>query len=453
MTNEELWRACLAELELNISPTHFKTWFVESSILSKKGELVELGFKNAYTKQIVEDRYHGQIKAILERLAGTKINLVFKVAAKPKPSKEESMGPLFHHGLRDQKEVNQKIKKESGLFPHYNFENFVVGSNNNLAHAVAIAITNNPGRVYNPFFLYSQVGLGKTHLTQAIGNKIAEAHPQLKVLYCTAESFANELIDAIQSGDRAKTEKFRKKFRGADVWLIDDVHFIAGRESTQEEFFHTFNHLHQAQKQIVVTSDRPPREISKLEERLSSRFSGGMIADMQPPDIDVRVAILRRKREQENLQISDEALELIAQKSPSNIRELQGLLLQVTTFAKSQGKEITPELIQETLGEQDKTNAQKINPKEIMQAVCTYYSINQKDLKGKRRLKEVVLPRQMFMYLTRQLAETPYMGIGELLGGRDHSTIIYGVEKIEGVIQNDAKLKQDVVNIKQTLGI
>lgn len=450
MTNEELWRACLAELELNISPTHFKTWFVESSLLSKKESLVELGFKNAYTKQVIEDRYHGQIKTILERLTGEKINLIFKVVAKPeKKIEEKNMGPLF----QAPKETPQKTREESNLFSQYTFENFVVGSNNNLAHAVAVAIANKPGKAYNPFFLYSQVGLGKTHLIQAIGNKILETGSQLKVLYCTGESFANELIDAIQSGDRAKTEKFRRKFRSVDVWLIDDAQFIAGRESTQEEFFHTFNHLYQAQKQIVLTSDRPPRDIAKLEERLSSRFAGGMIADMQPPDIDVRVAILRRKREQENLQISDEALELIAQKSPPSIRELQGLLLQVSTIARSQGAEITAEVVYKVLGGHQNNAEKKLAPKDIIQAVCTYYSVRQKDLKGERRLKEIAFPRQVAMYCLRRFAGIPFMGAGELLGGRDHSTIIHGVDKIEKALQEDAKVKQDVANIRQTLGI
>jgi len=442
MTNEELWEAALAELELTLSEGNFKTWFPQTTILKREKRLIEIGCPTSYSRDRLEQRHYHQIKKILDRLTGEANELIFTVNTSPKLP-EKPLGPLLSPQPPPQKGI--------GLFPNYTFENFVVGPCNNLAHAVAQAVVQKPGRVYNPFFLYSGVGLGKTHLIQAIGNEILKKHPQLSVLYCTGESFTNELLDSIQSGSRKTTAKFRKKFRSTDVLLIDDIQFIAGRETTQEEFFHTFNALFMEKKQIVLTSDRPPQDIAKLEERLSSRFVGGMLADIQPPDFDVRVAILRNKARALRVQVPDEVIDAIAAAVETNIRELEGTFHQVLTYAKTQNLELNVDTVKKALG--SKFLSQKVSPtpREILQAVCSYYTVKLKELRGKRRPKEIVRPRQVAMYLLRTMTELPLTQIGELLGGRDHTTVMHGVEQIEKLTQENIQLREQIRVIKKQI--
>lgn len=442
MTNEKLWEAVLAELELNLSKGNFKTWFFQTSILKRENRLIEIGCPTSYSRNRLEQRHYHQIKKVLDRLTNQENELIFSVDTSPKlPGKP--LGPLF--------EEKQKNQKGIGLSESYTFANFVVGSCNNLAHAVALAVSQKPGQAYNPVFFYSGVGLGKTHLVQAIGNEVLNNHQNLSVLYCTGESFTNELLDAIQSGQRQATAKFRKKFRETDVLLIDDIQFIAGRETTQEEFFNTFNALFMAKKQIVLTSDKPLREIAQLEERLLSRFAGGMIADMQPPDIDVRTAILRNKAQALKVNIPDEAIDTIAERVETNIRELEGTFHQVLTYAQTQNLKLTPETVLKILGENFKKQKIKTTPKKILTEICTYYTIKPTDLKGKRRLKEIVRPRQITMYLLRNLTELPLTQIGDVLGSRDHTTVMYGIKKIENLIKENIQVREQINVLKQQI--
>ena len=312
-----------------------------------------------------------------------------------------------------------------------------------------------PGEIYNPVFIYSGVGLGKTHLMQAIGNFILKNKPGMKVIYTTGESFTNEMIDAIQSGKgkgRYASNDFRNKYRKADVFLIDDVQFIAGKDATQEEFFHTFNALYLAQKQIVITSDKPPKDFTNLEERISSRFNSGIIVDMQTPDVETRIAILRARRDKDGDTISNEVINIIAETVTTNIRELEGAYLRLLSVAKATGTDVTPDTALLTLGQTIKErNKKPVNMNEILNAVCNYYSIKSADLKGKKRTKELVLPRQVVMFLIKDLTNTPYMTIGDFLGGRDHTTVMHGVDKIGEEVRTKQTIREDIVNVKQML--
>ena len=430
----------MEQLELDLSPAAFKTWFSETRILRKDGLLIEIACPTFYVKERLEKYYQGQIKKILDGITKKETGVAFKVKSFERIPNE--LGPLFE---KEKKLPLQKIK-QGGLSPRYTLTNFVVGNNNNLAHAVALGVIEHPGKRHNPFFLYSDVGLGKTHLLQAIGNEILRRNPELKVLYITSEDFTNQLIQAIQN---RRTASFKRKFRNTDVLLIDDIQFIAGRESSQEEFFHTFNALYLEQKQIVLTSDRPPKEISKLEKRLSSRFGSGMIADMQAPDVDVRLAILRKKREVLRLKIPDKVLAFIAEAVPSNIRDLEGALNRVVTLAQTQEKEPTIEIAQKILGEVP----QKVppTPEKIINYVCTYYTLRTKDLVGKRRLQRIARPRQIAMYLMKNLTSMTLSEIGDFLGGRDHTTVIHGVGKIEGLVGEDSGIREQVSVIKSQI--
>lgn len=443
MDNKELWKTILDELEVEIPKTHFKSFFPQTKLIKNKQGRVEITCPNLYTKTRIEKDYQKQIKKIVDRFTKKDNQLKFSVQKETAKPTKSSLGPLF-----------QKSKKQRGigLSPQFSFDNFVVGNNNNLAHAVAQAVVERPGVAYNPFFLYSGVGLGKTHLVQAIGNATLERHDDLTVLYCTGESFTNELIDSIQSGSRKNTTQFRNKYRSVDILLIDDVQFVAGREGTQQELFHTFNELFMAKKQIVLTSDKPPKEIAKLEERLSSRFAGGIIADMQTPDVDMRTAILRKKAQSLNVSVPDEVTDAIAQNIESNIRELEGYFHKVLIHAQTKNVPLTKELVAEVLGADFATNKTEITPHKIIKTVCSFFALKPKDLRGKRRFKEIVLPRQITMFLLRDLLETPYMEIGDLLGGRDHTTIMHGEEKIQKLLAENTKIREQVNALRTQIG-
>lgn len=440
MDAHTLWQTTLEQLKLNTSAAEFQTWLAQTSLESYRENRLQINCPSPYIKKKLATTYKSQIKSVVDRITETKNELVFQVK-EPVQKKTHELGPLFKEKEKEKSRRKQK-QKESGLAPHYTFANFVVGSNNNLAHAVAQGIIQNPGERYNPFFLYSKVGLGKTHLIQAIGNEILTRHPNLKVLYCTSENFANQLIQSIQN---RTTAAFKKKFRNMDVLLMDDIQFIAGRESTQEEFFHTFNALYMEQKQIVLTSDKAPKEIPDLEERLSSRFGSGMLADMQFPDFDIRLAILQKKSEELQLNLNSTVLEYIAEATPSNIRELEGALNQVVTSAEANGIKPTEELARKILGEP--MQKKPPTPNEIINIICDYYTLNPKDLKGRRRPVRIARPRQVAMYLMRKETQLPYEEIGNQLGGRDHTTVMHGVEKIEKLIHNDSGIKSQVMEI------
>jgi len=448
MDHTKIWKVVLAELEIDTDSSHHKTIFKHSESLSFKDGVFEFSVPTDYTKGIVETKYFTKIQEIISRVASEQVALKTHIKA-PIDKRVNNMNdfsdtPMF-------KNVNTPIvAKSEGLYPQFTFDKYIVGSHNRLAHAVAMAITENPGKAYNPFFLYSQVGLGKTHLVQAIGNQIKFKFPELRVVYTSGEQFVNELLEAIR-GATNRGKVFRDKYRSADVLIIDDVQFLAGKEATQEEFFNTFNTLHMAKKQIILTSDRPPREIKKLEDRLTSRFAAGMMADIGETDIETRIAILQSKNEQMAVDADPDVIERISEYIDTNIRELEGSFLQVITAARASGKGISKELVDEVLKgiKQERTSTTSVN--DIVRAVSTYYDIKISEIKGKKRQKHIARARQVCMYMLRDITKTPYETIGDILGGRDHSTVIHGVNKIETETVNNDMLKTEIKSIEKNL--
>ncbi len=368
----------------------------------------------------------------------------------------QASGDVFQLSILNPKEAADyqsgavEVKKPTvNLNDRYTFESFVVGSGNRFAHAASLAVAEAPADAYNPLFIYGGVGLGKTHLMHAIGHYILKQRPEARLEYVTSETFTIELVTAIQTN---RNVQFREKYRNVDVLLIDDIQFIAGRDSTQEEFFHTFNALFNAGKQIVISSDRPPKEIARLEERLRSRFLSGLIADIQRPDMDTRCAILRSKAREELMDVSEDVIQMIAQNVDSNIRELEGSLTRLSAYSNLSGRPISVELAQEALREIiTEHQPRSVTPQDVLNAVSTYYSIEIEDLIGPRRSRNITIPRQMIMYLSRQLTDVSLPRIGDLLGGRDHSTILHGCAKIEGLIQTAAPIKAAVSDITKQL--
>ena len=454
---KEFWKAVLADIQIahKNADTAYGSLLNKTSVEKLSENEIDISCPDAFHKRNVEKKLLNTIQQSVNKIAKKqlKINVVVTKKDRSVP-KETTLGPLFQPERGRNEVIREKMEK-SGLVPRFTFEQYVLGKSNQLAYAIATAVAERPGEVYNPVFIYSGVGLGKTHLIHAIGNQILKTKPTLKVVYTTGESFTNELIESIQSGKgRGKytSNEFRNKFRKTDVLLIDDIQFIAGREATQEEFFHTFNALYMSQKQIVITSDRPPKDFQNIAERITSRFYSGIIADIQPPDMEMRVAILRNKRDQNNDAIPNPVIDFIAERVTTNIRELEGAYLRVLTFAKTTGSEITLEFTAQTLGQTIKEAlAKPVNINQILKAVCNYYSVKTSDIKGKRRTKELVIPRQVAMYLIKDLTQIPFMTIGEFLGGRDHTTIMHGVRKIEEELVQYPKTKQDVTNVKQII--
>lgn len=456
--HKEFWKAVLGEVELSMSSMVFKSLVARTFVENISEETISIICEDNFVKDNLEKRHYDLVSSAIKKVANKNLRMEVSVKKITKTKEQVppsgNLGPLFSP-QKPQEELLREKQIRSNLSPKFTFENYIMGKNNNLAFAIATAVADKPGELYNPVFIYSGVGLGKTHLIQAIGNQILKNKPGTKVIYTTGEAFTNELIEAIQIGKgkgKYSTNEFRNKFRKADVFLIDDIQFVIGRETTQEEFFHTFNSLFMEQKQIVITSDRPPKDFVNIAERITSRFSSGIIADIQPPDFEMRTAILRNKRDLNRDALPNNVLDFIAEKITTNVRELEGAYLQVLTFAKATGAELTPETAARALGQSIREKQLKnVNLNDILKAVCTYYSVKTADIKGHSRVKELVLPRQIIMYLMKELTGTPLMTIGEFLGGRDHTTIIHGIDKISKEVQKTAKLKQDIENVKQTI--
>ena len=347
--------------------------------------------------------------------------------------------------------LNECIEK-ANLNPKYTFDTFVVGSNNNFAHAASLAVAESPGEMYNPLFIYGGVGLGKTHLMHSIAHFILERNPETKVLYVTSESFTNELIEAIRNNNNTATARFREKYRNIDVLLIDDIQFIIGKESTQEEFFHTFNSLHSAKKQIIISSDKPPKDMEILEERFRSRFEWGLIADITLPDYETRMAILHKKEEMDGYNINEEVIKYIANNIKSNIRELEGAFNKVMASAKLEQKDVTLELAEQALKDIISPDEKRvITPEYIISIVAEHYNVTTADLCGNKRSSKIVIPRQVAMYLCRELTSTPLKSIGKSLGNRDHTTIMHGIEKMEKEIITDSNLNNTIDILKKKI--
>lgn len=449
MTNDQLWQAALGELELLISKANFTTWF-KNTFISEVGEKnIVVGVPNGFTKAWLESKYHQFIQKALQNVSKEPIlTILYRVESRAHKVNQ----PIIDTGVTAPEKVVEMAnisQNTAGLDPRYTFEAFVVGKGNELARAAARAIVEQPGKVYNPLFIYGGVGLGKTHLMQAIGHEIRKKHKNKKVLYVSSERFTNEFIQAVSKGGG---EKFKNFYRGVDILLIDDIQFLAGKEGTQEEFFHTFNALHNDQKQIVVTSDRPPKSIPALEARLVSRFEWGMVADIAQPDLETRIAILESKCREKTYTLPRDILQYIASVIQSNIRELEGALNRIMAYHSLNQIAPTLDSTKTILG--SIVQSQKrggVTTKALVQAVADYYDIQVEDLSGSSRKRELVEPRQIAMFLLREELHTSFPSIGHEFGGRDHTTAMHACSKIAELAQKDEKIKQDIVLIKQRL--
>lgn len=460
MADEELWQAALAEIELSISKANFITWFKNTAIVSNDSGAVVIGVPNGFAKEWLENKYNLYILRALRNIDPEvkSVSCVISTAqsgkAHPTPAKESCqmvdavIAPVAKKpSSRDI--FSKSVDFETNLNPRYAFDNFIVGGNNELARAACFAVSQNIGRIYNPLFIYGGVGLGKTHLIQSIGNELLKNNPDHKVKYITSERFTSELIDSIKN---QKINDFKEHYQKMDLLIIDDIQFISGKEKTQEEFFHIFNHLYQLNKQIVLSSDRPPKAIQILEERLRSRFEGGMIADVTQPDLETRMAILEKKISDENIQIGHDAVRFIASNIKNNIRELEGALNRVVVSAQLIKKDIDENFVASQLSELISSGKRKgITHKHIIKAVSEFYDIKPEDLIAKNRKQEIVRPRQIAMYLMRSELQLSYPGIGDKLGGRDHTTAIHAFEKINRSLQADDKLSEELQAIKDQM--
>lgn len=443
MNADQIWQAALGELQLQMTKPTFDTWLKNTRAISYEDGTLIIGVHNAYAKDWLENRLMSIIKRTLVGIVGRAVEARFVLDTKTLGEEDPLL--LLPSSAPQSETSTAKNPPSMMLNSKYTFSTFVVGPSNRLAHAAALAVAENPARSYNPLFIYGGVGLGKTHLMHALGHACQDKG--LRVLYASSEKFTNELINSIRNHS---TEDFRNRYRTIDVLLLDDIHFIAGKESTQEEFFHTFNALHAANKQIVISSDRAPKAILTLEERLCSRFEGGLIADIQPPDLETRIAILRFKRESLLMPVPDQVIEYIAHKFLSNVRELEGALNRVVAEAMSERQPLTVEsavvAVQGML-----INQKKCTPDAVIEAVADFYSLSPEELKGRSRNKKVIKPRQIAMYLARQETQASLPQIGKVLGERDHTTVLYGLKKISDQTERDEILRREILAIRKML--
>lgn len=450
MDNEQLWQAVLGELELLISKANFTTWFKNTFIASLDGENIIVAAPNAFTKAWLEKKYREQILQALKNITNEGVKKINFIVETKKPGLTKQLVDAVAPRSSSASGANEGAEMNKfGLNKKYVFDNFIVGKGNELAHAAARAVTEKLGETYNPLFIYGGVGLGKTHLIQAIGNEILKKNPQAKILYINSERFTNDYVQAIKTG---QTESFKKHYRTVDVLLIDDIHFMSGKEQTQEEFFHTFNALHQNNKQIVLSSDRPPKAIPDIEQRLISRFEWGMIADIAAPDLETRIAILQAKCQEKNCLLEKEVIEHLAKVIQNNVRELEGALNRIIAYHQLNKSLPTLDSTKQVLQAMTISSPRgNITPKKIIEATSVYFDITIEELTGACRRKEMVLPRQIVMYLMREEIKSSYPAIGQELGGRDHTTAIHACNKIGLALEKDDKLKNDLLLIKQKL--
>ncbi len=441
---EELWSNVLAQVEKKISKPSFETWLKSTKMLTYQGDTVTIAAPNSFARDWLDTHYVHLIAGILTELTGEGLSIRFVV---PKDQNIEDFSlpkPILPMKDQEQPEFSPGM-----LNSKYTFDTFVIGSGNRFAHAASLAVAEAPAKAYNPLFIYGGVGLGKTHLMHAIGHYVQEHNPNAKVVYLSSEKFTNEFINSIRDN---KTVDFRNKYRSVDVLLIDDIQFLAGKEQTQEEFFHTFNTLHEESKQIVISSDRPPKEIPTLEDRLRSRFEWGLITDITPPDLETRIAILRKKAKADGLDIPNEVMMYIANQIDSNIRELEGALIRVVAYSSLVNKDMNADLAAEALKDiMPNAKPRKITILDIQKTVGEHFHIRLEDFTAKKRTKSIAFPRQIAMYLSRELTSFSLPKIGEEFGGRDHTTVIHAHEKISTLLKEDQALQQDLKQIKSLL--
>ncbi len=452
MPKNKYWQDCLSALEKKISPQNFSTWIRPIRFVDITGNLVHLVVPNRFIRDWINENYQELIEQTISQLINDKCQIKFEIST-TKAINNNTISenkPEIEVIKNIENRNSEKEKNNSGLYLNdkYTFEDFVPGSSNQFAYAAAMAVANNPATTYNPLFIYGGVGLGKTHIINAIGNEIIKNNNNLKVCYYSSEKFMNELINCLRY---AKMDEFRQKFRSMDILLIDDVQFIAGKERTQEEFFHTFNALYESHKQIVVTSDKFPKDIPGLEERLRSRFEWGLIADIQPPDIETKQAILKMKADQNGIYLPEDVTLFLANSISSNVRELEGYLIRIGAYASLTSTPINLNMAKEILKNILIEKNKEISIEEIQKNVAAYFSVKVSDLKSAKRLKALVIPRQIAMYISRQLTSCSYPEIGDKFGGKDHSTIIHAIKKIEKQLEEDYQLKITVENLKNSL--
>lgn len=451
MTNEELWQAALGGLELSLSKANFTTWFKNTFIISQDSGKVIIGVPNNFTKTWLENKYHKDILKSLQNVTNNAVKeVLYRIESPKKPTISQSLKETAKQKEKGYFPAIEEKKNGFGLNPRYTFATFVVGKGNELANAACLAVAQKPGQVYNPLFLYGGVGLGKTHLMQAIGHEVAKRFPDKKIIYVTCEKFTNEFIRSISEGD---IDKFKKTYRSADILLVDDIQFLAGKDGTQEEFFHTFNTLHQNNKQIVISSDRPPKAIPALESRLLSRFEWGMIADIAQPDLETRMAILKSKCAEKNYTLDNEIISFIANTIQSNVRELEGALNRIAAYHDLNNTKPTLESVRNILSSINsyKRSGVGVTARQIINAVSEFYEISNSDLTGSSRKRGLVTPRQIAMFLMREEIKSSYPSIGQELGNRDHTTAMHAYEKIREALDKDEKVRNDINLIKQKI--
>ncbi|MDP2924396.1 MAG: chromosomal replication initiator protein DnaA [Candidatus Omnitrophota bacterium] len=439
---EKIWLAGRDQLKVILGETSFDTWINPLKYKKIEGLSLFLEAPDGFFKNWVETTYLTQIKQALKEVTQKDFEVTFEV--NPNLLKRVTNKIFKTIGESFQEEPQDSLRLNS----RFTFDNFIVGASNRMAHAASLAVASAPGKSYNPLFIYGGVGLGKTHLMQAIANHALGQNPQAKIKYISSEKFTNELILSIQN--RA-TEKFRQKYRNIDILLIDDIQFLAGKEASQEEFFHTFNVLYDYHKQIVVSSDRPPKEIPRLEERLVSRFSWGLVVDIQPPDFETRVAILNKKLEKDPIKIDKEVIDFIAKHIASNIRELEGALIRIIAYSLIENKPVSLDLARDILKDMVKEIRKRVTPEMVLEKVAGYFSLSREDLKGGKRSKNIVLPRQVAMYLIRELTDLSLPEIGGFLGAKHHTTILYAHKKLKAALQKNEKLNLIIHSIRQEI--
>jgi chromosomal replication initiator protein len=447
----KLWDDTLEHLELNLSPQHFSTWIKPLKLVKIEQDMVYLEVPNRFVLDWVKENYSKLIEKILADLSAVSYRLQFNVSGQAKdqlPKHSDQKVTAAMTTPANEKVMVNNHAAEINLNRKYTFEEFVSGSSNQFAYAAAMAVANNPATTYNPLFIYGGVGLGKTHLVNAIGNALLKKSPHMRICYYTSEKFMNELINSLRYN---RMDDFRNKFRSMDVLLIDDIQFIAGKERTQEEFFHTFNALYESHKQIIVTSDKFPKDIPGLEERLRSRFEWGLIADIQPPDVETKLAILKMKAEQNSIKLPEDVALFLANSICNNVRELEGYLIRIGAYASLTAIPVSLEMTRDVLKDILIERNRELSVDEILKKVSAHFNIKISDIKSPKRLKTVVLPRQIAMYLSRQLTSSSYPEIGERFGGKDHSTIIHAIRKIDKLMEEDFQLRSTIEKLKQEL--
>ncbi len=446
----KLWDDTLAHLELNLSPQHFSTWIKPLKLVKIEQDMVYLEVPNRFVLDWVKENYSKLIQKILSELSAVTYRIQFTIDNKVRESipQKTTAAEIATPTVVKQKTIKNSYSADINLNRKYTFDEFVAGSSNQFAYAAAMAVANNPATTYNPLFIYGGVGLGKTHLVNAIGNAILKKSPQMRICYYTSEKFMNELINSLRYN---RMDEFRNKFRSMDVIMIDDIQFIAGKERTQEEFFHTFNALYDSHKQIIVTSDKFPKDIPGLEERLRSRFEWGLIADIQPPDVETKLAILKMKAEHNSIKLPEDVALFLANSICNNVRELEGYLIRIGAYASLTAVPVSLEMARDVLKDILVERNRELSVEEILKRVSVHFNMKISDMKSAKRLKAVVLPRQIAMYLSRQLTSSSYPEIGDRFGGKDHSTIIHAIRKIEKLIEEDFQLRTTIENLRKEL--